>query len=277
MYPTTASVLPHASATLDESPAQSSRREGVGDDLARLVLDAAQVVGALEALRVKLVDVLGARGSGGEPTVLGHHLESADGRAIARRRRETRRDGLPRELRRAHALRCEPRQHALLLWRRGCVDALVRGGSEALGEGGVELARVAPRHGGDLGGEEAEDEPILVGAPRAPVAAQERRARALFPAEAERAVDQTVDEPLEPDRHLDEPSAEHRRDAVDHAAAHDGLAHASLRRPARAPLEEVLDRDREIVIRVEQSGAAGDDAMAIVIGIAGPRDVELVA
>ena len=36
------------------------------------------------------------------------------------------------------------------------------------------------------------------------VAAQERRAGALLAAEAERAVEQAVDEPLESDRHFDE-------------------------------------------------------------------------
>ena len=41
------------------------------DDGLRLLLDLGEVVGADEALGVDLVDVLGARGAGGEPAVLG--------------------------------------------------------------------------------------------------------------------------------------------------------------------------------------------------------------
>ena len=61
------------------------------------------------------------------------------------------------------------------------------------------------------------------------VAAQERRAGAFLAAEAQRAVEQAVDEPLEADRHLVEPAAEPRGDAVDHGAAD----HASCRRRRR--------------------------------------------
>ena len=43
------------------------------------------------------------------------------------------------------------------------------------------------------------------------VAAQERCARALLAAEAQRAVEQALDEPLEADRHLVQPAAEPRR------------------------------------------------------------------
>ena len=34
--------------------------------------------------------------------------------------------------------------------------------------------------------------------------------------------------------------------------------------------------DGEVVVGVEQAGGAGDDAVAVVVGVAGPGDVELV-
>jgi len=52
----------------------AGRRKGGRDDGLRFFLDAPQVVGPLEAFRVDLVDVLGARRAGGEPAVLGHDL-----------------------------------------------------------------------------------------------------------------------------------------------------------------------------------------------------------
>ncbi len=65
------------------------------------------------------------------------------------------------------------------------------------------------------------------------VAAQEGGARAFLAAEAERAVEQPVDEPFEADRNLDEPAAERCRHAIDHAAADDGLPDRRVFGPAR--------------------------------------------
>src|SRR5581483_5460782 len=66
-----------------------------GDDLAGLVLDGGQVLGAAEGLGVQLVDVLGARGPGGEPARRGDDLEAADRGAVARRGGQRRDDLLP--------------------------------------------------------------------------------------------------------------------------------------------------------------------------------------
>ena len=40
--------------------------------------------------------------------------------------------------------------------------------------------------------------------------------------------------------------------------------------------EEVLDADGEVVVGIEQAGGAGDDAVAVVVGVAGPGYVEVV-
>ena len=41
-------------------------------------------------------------------------------------------------------------------------------------------------------------------------------------------------------------------------------------------LKQVVDRHREVVVRRQQAGAARDDAMAVVIGVAGEGDVEAI-
>ena len=97
----------------------------------------------------------------------------------------------------------------------------------------VDLAGIASGARGDLRREQRRDDAVLVRRPHRAVAAEEGGARALLAAEAERAVEQTVDEPLEADRHLVEPPAQLRAHAIDHRAAHHGLAHAGIRAPLR--------------------------------------------
>ena len=87
------------------------------------------------------------------------------------------------------------------------------------------------------------------------VAAQEGGARALLAAEAERAVEQAVDEPLEADRHLDDAPAEVGGHAVDDRARDERLADRRVPRPVAVAAEEVADADREVVVGVQQAGA----------------------
>src|SRR3546814_15454128 len=54
-------------------------------DPLRLGEDRLQVVAALEAFAVDLVDVLGARRTRGEPAAVGNHLDAADRRVVAGR------------------------------------------------------------------------------------------------------------------------------------------------------------------------------------------------
>jgi len=69
------------------------------DERSRLREDALQVLFAVEALRVQLVDILRAGGSRREPAVRGDHLEAADGGAVARRVHEHLLNGIAGELR----------------------------------------------------------------------------------------------------------------------------------------------------------------------------------
>lgn len=65
-----------------------ARRSGLGqrgvDDLFGFGLDLGEVLCALEAFGVDLVDVLGTGGTRREPAVFGADLEAADGRAVGR-------------------------------------------------------------------------------------------------------------------------------------------------------------------------------------------------
>ena len=121
----------------------------------------------------------------------------------------------------------------------------------------VELAGILAGAGQHLGGQQAEDQAVLVGGPDRAVAAQEGGAGALFTAEAERAVEQSVHEPLEADRDLDQVAAEAGGHAVDHAAGDQRLADSGVPAPAGTVGEEVRDGGREVVIRIEQAGSCG--------------------
>ena len=101
-------------------------------------------------------------------------------------------------------------------------------------------------------------------------------ARALFAAEAKRAVEQAVHEPLEANRHLVELPAKLRGDAIDHLAAHHRLADRRFLAPLRPVLEEVVDGDRKVVVGRQQARASGDDAVPVVVGVAGEGDLEAI-
>ena len=155
------------------------------------------------------------------------------------------------------------------------VDAPVDGRAEALGQLLVGGAGVAAGLGRDLRREQREQDAVLVGRPRRAVAAQEAGSGALLAAEADRAVDEPLDEPLEADRHLDQAAAERVGDEVDHRAGHERLADPRVRPVARAA-EQVVDRDREVVVGVHQAGRRRDDPVAVGVRVAGDGDVEAV-
>ena len=85
----------------------------------------------------------------------------------------------------------------------------------------------------------------------AAVAAQEAGAGALLAAEAEAAVEQAGDEPLEADRHLAQPRARARAATRSMSELDTSVLPTAARRgPAVAVREEVVDRDGQVVVRV---------------------------
>ncbi len=200
------------------------------------------MLGSAETLRVDLVHVLGAGRARREPGVLGDDLDPADRRSVPGSMGQRGDHRLAREHGRVQVSRGQ-----------GCQDLLLRGGGRRIhpavcgcavpvGECRVVLTGVLPGHSRDLGGEQAGDQTVLVGGPDPAVAAQERRARALLPAESEGGVDQPVHEPLETDRNLDDLTSEPGGDPVNHARTDQGLADRGSAGPAVAMREQIGDR-----------------------------------
>src|SRR6185369_10881901 len=104
--------------------------------------------------------------------------------------------------RRRHRRGRQLAEGGLLGGRRRRVDARVVRRPELLAQALVVGARILAGDRRDLGGEQVQDDAVLVGGPGGAVATEEAGAGALLAAEAEAAVDQTGHEPLEPDGNL---------------------------------------------------------------------------
>src|ERR1700722_7970039 len=111
-------------------------------DLLRFFLDAGQLSGTGERLRVELVDVFCARGAGGEPAILGDHLDAAQRLAVARGPGQPVQHPLAREFADADLVRGELGQQGLLRPGRGRVDPGVRPVTAAISE--ASRARMMP-------------------------------------------------------------------------------------------------------------------------------------
>src|SRR5215469_15828195 len=222
------------------------------EDLLSLGLDTGEMLRAPERLGVELVDVLGPRRPGGEPARLGADLDSAERFPVARRGGEPAYHRLPGELAHVHLIRAELGQRRLLLAGGRGIDARVGRVAEPGGELAVMFRRRLACDRRDLGREQRQDDAVLVGGPDAPVAAEERGAGALLAAERDRAVQQARHEPLEPDRHLGQPAPYGGAHPVDDRGADHGLADRGVRGPALAVAVEVVNRDGQVVVGVEQ-------------------------
>ena len=145
------------------------------------------------------------------------------------------------------------------------------------GQVAVVLGRRSAGDGLDLGRQQRDHDPVLVRRPDRPVTAQERGAGRLLAAEADRAVEQPADEPLEPDRHLEQRPPEARRHAVDHRRRHERLADPGGGRPVVPGVEQVRDGDGQEVVGVQQAAVRGDDAVAVGVGVVARGHCVLVA
>ena len=231
---------------------------------------------AQKALGVNLVDVLCARRPGCKPAIFGHHLETADGSIVARRPGEPGQDGLSGQFAGCHHLWGEFFQRSLLRGRGRGVDATVDGIAETGGEIAVMLARIASGAGQNLSGQQIHDDAIFVRRPHRAVHPQEGRARALLPAKAVRPTQQAIHEPLEAHRHLRQPPPESRGHPVDDGAGYQGLANGCVCGPVGPILEQKIDGHGQIMVGIHQSGAAGDDAVTVVVGIVAESHIKLI-
>ena len=159
--------------------------------------------------------------------------------------------------------------------RRRC--ALVDGGAVLRGEVAVELAGVFAGDGGHLGGEQAGDDTVLVSGPDLAVSAEEGGAGGLS-------------SPTKPSEPSIRPSTNHlkptgtssigrsrplatRSIMLEDTSVLPNAARLASDQPGRW-VKRYCDRDGEVMVGVEQAGGAGDDAVAVGVGIVGPGDVK---
>src|SRR5687767_1417791 len=164
-------------------------RERLSHYLLCLLHDEGQVGAVAERLGVDLVDVLRPAGAGGEPAGLGDHLEAANGGPVAGGLGELGDDFLAGKLRGGDSVRGELLERGFLLGRRGGVDPGVMRGAERSREVEKVFTGLLAGARGDLGGEEAEDQAVLVGGPYCAVVPQEARPGTFFASEAEGTVE----------------------------------------------------------------------------------------
>jgi hypothetical protein len=186
-------------------------------------------------------------------------------------------DGLAGQHGRRHVGGRQRGQAALLLAWRGGVDAVGVRRAEFGRQRAVVHARVLAGARGDLGGQQRSGDAVLVGTPCAAVATQQRGTGAFLAAEAQAAVQQARREPLEADRRLQHRAVQAPGDAVDQGRRHHGLADARVGAPARPVAQQIVHRDGEVVVGRHQPAAGRDDAVAVMVGVAGKGDVETVA
>src|SRR5271155_3719746 len=270
----------HGAKTIQVSLRLSSTRHRCAKRFAHdglgLGLDLLQVLLVAKALGIDLVYLLGTGWPRREPTTLGNHLNPADRLAIPGCVGENGLDLLPSQRGTLDTLFAHLRQHRLLLCGCGGIRPVVQRVAKLPGEIVVNLAWILMHSGGDLDCQQSGDDAVLVGGPHSTVTTQEGGAGALFTHEPELAFEQSVDEVLEAYRNFEELSAQPGGDPIDHAAADDRLANGDLLAPLGAMLEEIVDAHREIVVGRQQSPAPGHDAVAVMVGVAGDSDIELV-
>src|SRR5262249_54490525 len=114
------------------------------------------------------------------------------------------------------------------------------------------------------------------GCPHSAVPAEKACSCTLFAAKAERPVNQSCDKPLETYRHLRELASELCNNTVDHAAAHQGFSHYDILVPLGAVLQEILDRNGEVVIRIHQPRNWRHNSMPVRVRIVGECNLILI-
>lgn len=97
--------------------------------------------------------------------------------------------------------------------------------------------------------------------------------RRFLAAEAQGGADQTVDEPFESDRYLNELTADPGDHPVDDRRADHRLAHGDAGRPGRAVGVEIFDGHGQIVVRIQQPFVRGDYAVSVGVGVVAGGDL----
>src|SRR5579872_7210639 len=158
---------------------------------------------ALKAFGINFVDIFSARRPRGEPAAGCDHLQSADGCVVSRGVGQLGRNRLTREARFLDAIGRELLEPRPLFGRSRRVDASVLRCSKLGSQLAVVLAGILAGLRSDLRGKEIHDWTVFIRGPDCAVEAEKARAGAFLPTEAERPVQQAVDEPLKSDVDFD--------------------------------------------------------------------------
>src|SRR6185437_6965968 len=247
----------------------SDSLQRIADDPLRLLYDGREVPLAQEALGINLVETLGSRRTGREPSVRSDDLQPANRGVVAGRARQLARDRLTRECGCAHGLWRKPGNTRLLIGSRGRIDARIPGRTQFRRQLPIVLAGILAGARRDLGGEQTHDESVLVGAPDGAVTPQKARTGAFLATEADRSLEQAGREPLEADRHLAQRPLQACNHTIDEPARDECLAYRRGSLPVGTMGEEEADGDGEVVIGIEEARRRGDDAVAVRVGVVG--------
>src|SRR5580704_1761585 len=121
--------------------------------------------GAFEAFRVKLIDIFRSGRAGGEPTADGDNLQATDRCVVARRTCQFGGDSFAREFGGRDGFRREFLERILLLGGGWCIDPCVIGCPKLSGQVVVVRAWISSSARGNLRGQQAKNQSILVRAP----------------------------------------------------------------------------------------------------------------
>ena len=207
---------------------------------------------------------------------MGDDLDAADRSPVCGGLAEDALDLFPGQFARRDLLRQQRRQLLFLLRGGGGLDPVCHRVAKFVRQRDVERSGVVARARRHFSREERRGNSVFVGGPHRPVAAQERGTCALFAGKAQRAAVQPFGKPLEAGRHLPKLAPEPGRHPVYQLGADNGLADGRVQAPLRTVLKQVLDGDRQVVVGRQQTGFGRNDAVAVVIGVAGEGDVEMI-
>ena len=127
--------------------------------------------------------------------------------------------------------------------------------------------------GADFRREQGENDPVFVGTPNGSIVAEEGGSGGLFAAESRGAFEQAVHKPFKAYGNFVELALKFVGNAVDHRGANKRFADGGGGRPLIAVGVEIVDRDREVVIGIEEPAGGGNDAVPIEIRIVSNSNV----
>src|SRR5215469_9996452 len=239
-------------ADLRNRPRSSSPLPGLLKSLVHhllcLVQDFREMTGISETLGVDLVDILGAGRTGGKPAHSRRNLESANGSVVARCGCQLGENAIASQLFLSHRFGGQLLQYRLLF--RSCrhINPRIVGRAKFGCDFAIVFAWIFSRSRRYFRRQQIHYWAVLVRGPGCAVDARETGARALFTAEAIRAIDQAGNKPLESHRHFTQLSSELADHAVDDAAADKSLADCGMLRPLRTMRKQIANRNRQIMI-----------------------------